>query len=237
MSPPKLPAVIQRLHKVYGKPARPPVRDAFGLYLWDRVGYLFNDEKRLAAFEQLRARVGLRPSDILAGKPAVLLEIASSGGIEGHKRAQHMRDGARYVQAAFKGDLDSALGGASEKDARKMLKGLPMVADSGADRIMALSGTHPVFALESNSLRVLLRLGFGTEQKAYAKSVASVLEAVAPQMKRDADWLADAHLLLRHHGKTLCKTSQPMCGACALRADCRFGQHHQPPTRNTIDHR
>lgn len=216
---------LQKLRKLHGTPTRPPISDAFALYLWDRVGYLFDDARRLEAFELLRARVGLTPKDVVAAKPALLLEIASHGGIEGHKRATHMRDAAEYVLVSCGGDLDGAIRAARRLEAMRILKRLPMTADAGAARILMLSGAHPVFALESNSLRVLVRLGFGHEEKSYDKTQRSALEAVAPAVKgKNAEWLADAHLLLRQHGKTFCKTSAPLCGGCVLRADCAFAR-------------
>src|SRR5438477_12235312 len=104
----KLRKLVERLRAHHGPQAPPPVTDAFALYLWDRVGYLGNDAQRLAAFEQLRARVGLTPERILAAAPATLAEIASLGGIEGAKRARHMRQAAELAVGECDGDLDAA---------------------------------------------------------------------------------------------------------------------------------
>jgi len=79
-----------------------------------------------------------------------------------------------------------------------------------------------VLGLDSNGLRVLLRLGFGEEKKNYTATYRAVQEAIKDQLSGDYDWLISAHLLLRQHGKELCKTSAPLCEACPLRKSCEY---------------
>src|ERR1043166_702069 len=151
---PRLRDVIARLRKQYGPPARPPELGPFQYYLWDRVGYLFGDDKRRAAFDALRRRVGLEPADILRAKRSTLVEIAARGGTEPEKRADHMREAAELVI----GDYDSDLVGALRDDvtvARKVLRRFPMTADAGADRLLMFARIHPVLGLDSNGVRAL----------------------------------------------------------------------------------
>src|SRR2546430_2538614 len=93
----RLAQIVSRLKKAYGKPEVPPTKTAFEYYLWDRVGYLFADDKQRAAFAELRKRVGLTPEAILKASPTTLTAVAAMGGIEPAKRASHMREAAEYV--------------------------------------------------------------------------------------------------------------------------------------------
>jgi endonuclease-3 len=223
MAPPsasRLRRIVDALREEYGTPRRPPTKTAFEYYLWDRVGYLFNDDKRREAFEALRKRVGLTPRKIAAATQDSLTSIAAMGGIEASKRAAHMRDAAEMVMGDFDNDLDAIAAGTS---ARKQLKKLPMTADAGADRIMMFARKQRVLGLESNGLRVLQRIGYGESSKDFARSYRSVSAAIAPELSDDADWLIDAHLLLRRHGQEVCKSSGPDCGVCCVRRLCDIG--------------
>jgi endonuclease III len=79
-----------------------------------------------------------------------------------------------------------------------------------------------VLALESNGLRVLLRLGYGEEQKDYAASYRSVRTAVEAVAGTDVDQLVRAHHLLRRHGQELCKNKAPRCKECPLAGGCAY---------------
>src|ERR1700680_4262715 len=100
--------VIQRLKKTYGRP-KPPKSDPFELILWENVAYLLSDEKREAAFEALRKRVGLTPKAILGAPQATLLEIAKMGGMRPEVRVERLRSIARITLDEFQGDLRKAL--------------------------------------------------------------------------------------------------------------------------------
>jgi len=76
--------------------------------------------------------------------------------------------------------------------------------------------------LESNGCRVLTRVGFGREQKNYAAMYRSIEQALEAQLPHTAPALASAHLLLRIHGKEICKTNGPNCGECCAVDLCAY---------------
>jgi endonuclease-3 len=51
----------------------------------------------------------------------------------------------------------------------------------------------------------------------------SVQEAIAGELPKGAAALSRAHLLLRQHGKTLCRDAKPECFECPLSKECAFG--------------
>jgi endonuclease-3 len=140
-------------------------------------------------------------------------------GILSADRVDKIREIARIALDEFGGDLGKALDGPLE-EAKKALKLFPSIGDPGAEKILLFSRRERVLAPDSNGLRVLLRLGYGKEEKNYAASYRSAQEATRPEWKEDFDWLIAAHRLLRRHGQNLCKAGRPRCEACPLRRDC-----------------
>lgn len=212
--------IIADLEAHYGTPKPPTLSDPLQLILWESLGYLVEDDRREAAFAVLRKQVGLQPTEILAASVEQLTGIARLGGIHPELRAQRLKEIAHIVLNDFGGNLGKVLELPYAK-AIKELQKFPSIGEPGAEKILLFTRTHPVLALESNGLRVLLRLGFGQEGKNYSASYRSVREALRNQSGDDCDFLIRAHQLLRQHGKTLCKTSGPACGDCPLRFDCR----------------
>ena len=124
----------------------------------------------------------------------------------------------------FAGDLTQALKLPLSK-AKQALRKFPSIGEPSAEKILMLTRSYPVLGLDSNGLRVLLRLGFGEEKKNYTSTYRAVQEAVGHQLKKDYDWLISAHILLRQHGKELCKTNTPLCGKCPVRKSCAYFQN------------
>ena len=77
-----------------------------------------------------------------------------------------------------------------------------------------------MLALESNGLRVLLRLGYGTEGKHYAQSYKSAQRAAQEEIEPTCEARTRAYDLLRRHGQSLCKAKAPECDACPLEPVC-----------------
>jgi endonuclease III len=218
----KLSRIVEALRRHYGRVAPPPARNAFALVLWEKVAYLADDATRLAAFRALEARVGLAPHDVLAADPELLREIAALGGKVGIvERAQRMRDAAELVLGEFEGSLDRELG-RPLRDAKRSLQKIYGVGEPGAEKILLLTRSHQLLPLDSNGARTMCRIGYGAEHKNYTTMYRSVADAARPELVADYNWLIDAHVLLRHHGQELCKTSQPRCESCPLTDRCAY---------------
>src|SRR2546426_4041219 len=201
---------IDKLRTYYGQPKPPNVTDPLSLVLLENVAYLLSDDRREQAFNALRERVGLTPPEILMAHEETLLEVAHLGGMHPAARVEKLRRIAQIALHEFDGDLDRVLKQPLAQ-AKKSLKKFPGIGDPGAEKILLFSRTHPILALDSNGLRVLLRLGYGEERKSYSSTYRSAQEAVEGELKKDYDWLIAAHQLLRHHGQELCKTARPLC--------------------------
>jgi endonuclease III len=211
---------IDALEKRHGRPTPPRTRDPFELVLWENVAYLVDDERRARAFTQLKKTVGLRPEDVLAAREDALWAVASCG-IMPELRVGTLRRCAEIAVKEFGSHVRSALE-LPPKDAMRKLRKFPSIGEPGAEKILLFTRTHPVFALESNGLRTLLRLGYGKESRSYSASYRSVREAVSAEIVSECDWLIRAHLLLKRHGQETCRRSAPECETCPVQSDCAF---------------
>ena len=218
-----LPGIISRLAKHYGRPAPPITTDPFELILLENVAYLVNDEQRKKAFAALRKHVGTKPHEILAASHDEILQATKLGGMRPDQRVNRLREIALIAMNEFDGDLRPVLRLPLAK-ARQALRKFPSIGEPSAEKILLFARSHPLLGLDSNGLRVLVRLGFGEEKKNYTTTYRSVQESIKDQLKDDYDWLIGAHILLRKHGKELCKTSAPLCEKCPLREGCAYCQ-------------
>jgi endonuclease-3 len=217
-----LPQVMERLGVHHGRPKRPKVGGPWEMILWENVAYLADDDRRLEAFQTLKKRVGIEPGRIISAADEALLEVTRHG-ILAEQFAEKLRKCAQIVLEKFDGDLRPVLQLPFPK-AKKALQPFPGIGEPGAEKNLLFTRTFPVPALESNGLRVLLRLGFGAEQKSYSTTYRLVQQAIEAERDQDYAWLIEAHLLLRRHGQALCKRSRPECGKCPLAPDCAFHQ-------------
>jgi endonuclease III len=217
--------IIERLRAAYGRPQRPACSDPLELVFWENAAYLLSDERRKEVFELLRGRVGLEPKQILAASDSKLLEIAKLGGMRPEVRVERWRTIARIALNEFGGDLRKAVK-LPLKAAKKALQRFPSIGEPGAEKILLFSKAHAVLGLESNGLRVLVRAGFGREQKNYSATYRAVQDAIAAQLSDKPGPLIQAHQLLRRHGMERCKAAAPICRGCALADVCHYYQTH-----------
>jgi len=214
---------IALLKQHYGEPQAPPAKGPFELVMWENACYLLPDERRLEVFEALREKVGLNAAAVDAASDKALLPLAKRGGMRPETRVLRWREIARITLDQYGGDLDSILK-LPYAAAKKALKQFPTIGDPGAEKILLLSGVASGLPLESNGLRVLLRLGWGRLQKDYGATYRSVQTAIKAELPSSAASLKRAHLLLRTHGKELCKDKGPLCHQCPLAVDCDYAR-------------
>lgn len=219
---PGLKKIVARLASYYGQPKPPITTDPFELLLLENVAYLVSDQRREEAFKLLRKHAGTRPHEILAAGQERILQSTKLGGMHSEQRAARLREIALIAMNEFGGDLRQALRLPLPK-AKRALRKFPGIGEPGAEKILMLTRSYQVLGLDSNGLRVLVRLGFGEEKKKnYAATYRSVQETLSGQLIEDYDWLISAHLLLRQHGKELCKTNAPACEKCPVRKSCAY---------------
>ncbi|HVT39932.1 MAG TPA: hypothetical protein VHE78_12855 [Gemmatimonadaceae bacterium] len=222
-----LQKILITLKKRYGKPrAHPAGRDPLGLILWEVVAYLADDDARRKAFDSLRSRVGLAPEALLKAPLSVLTAICrTGGGMQPERRGQRIKEVAALVADEFDGDLSQVLGWDYAK-AKRALQRFPSVGEPGADRILMLCGSHAVLGLDSNSLRSLCRMGYGTEQRNYSRTCREARDAAMAELPGKASLLAEASLVLRTHGQETCKYSAPRCDECVVTTTCAWFRTH-----------
>ena len=220
---PQFRKLMGKLQKAHGEPALPPARGPFELVMWENACYLLSDERRAAVFEGLREQVGMNADAIWKADQEVLLPLAKMGGMRPETRVFRWREIARITLQQFAGDLDSILQLPHDK-ARRALHQFPNIGQPGAEKILMLCGKAEGLPLESNGLRVLERVGYGRAQKNYGATYRSVQESLTGQLPGDAAALTRAHLLLRYHGKTVCRTNRPLCEDCTLASECAFAE-------------
>ena len=218
-----LKSIVERLEKLHGKPKAPNFGGLLEMILWENVAYLADDEKRELAFNALRERVGVTPQEILSASPGALRAVTETAGILPRNQVQKLCRIAEIARDEFDSDLDQILRRPIEQ-ARTALKKFPGIGNPGAEKILLFCRAQPILALDSNGLRVLLRLGFGTEQKNYAASYRSAQESAQQGLKADCRWLIRAYQLLRKHGQETCRRNRPNCGVCPLVRCCQYYQ-------------
>lgn len=69
---------------------------------------------------------------------------------------------------------------------------------------------------------MLLRLGYGKEQKSYSASYKSAQGAAAAELPAEFGALIEAHQLLRRHGQEICRRSAPLCERCPVTKECAY---------------
>src|SRR5256714_9624249 len=228
--PPSLNNIVSRLLKHYGKPKPLITTDPFELVLLESVAYLVTDERRAEAFTALRQQSGTKPHEILAAANEKILKATKLGGMHPEQRVHRLKEIALIAMNEFEGDVRRALKLLPLTKAKQALRKFPSIGEPSAEKILLFARVYPVLGLESNGLRVLLRLGFGEEKKNYTATYRSVQEAIKRELKEDFAWLIDANLLLRQHGKELCKTNNPKCDECPIRSDCVYYTSRSPRT-------
>src|SRR5579871_454733 len=217
---PEFKQLIARLKRHYGDPALPPAQGPFELVLWENACYLLSDERRAAVFEGVREQVGLTADAIWKADKEILFPLAKMGGMRPETRVFRWREIARITLTQFDGDLDRILKEPYAK-AKKALKQFPNIGDPGAEKILLFCGIASGLPLDWNASRVLLRVGYGRAQKNYGAQYRSVQESLNGQLPGDAKSLARAHLLLREHGKTICRNNGPLCHECPVSQSCK----------------
>jgi endonuclease-3 len=209
---------INQLSRLYS--LNEPLADPLAIILWENIGYLIDDNRRQSLFEEFRARVGFDASAIARAPEGLLLDIAKRGGMHPAKRVERWQRIAEIVLSQCGGDLAAHLCALPASQARAFLKRFPSIGDPGADKILLFSALDARASVDSNGLRVLVRLGTVPDRKSYTATYRAASTVLADAARGSRDWLVSAYIRLRAHGQSLCKRTTPRCIACPLDKTC-----------------
>ena len=213
---------ISQLARLYGP--KDAQTDPLAIILWENIGYLIDDTKRRALFEEFRKRVGLDAAAIGRAPKSVLLDIAGRGGMRPTARLERWRQIAEIILAQCGGDLAAHLRALPVAKARACLKQFPSIGDPGADKILLFGELDARACVDSNGLRVLVRVAAIPDRKSYAATYRAASSALFDAAHGSREWLVSAYTLLRAHGQSLCKRKAPHCIACPLDKSCAHVQ-------------
>jgi endonuclease III len=218
---PPLKEVLDQLEEFYG--AQEPFwpTEPYEFVVWWLCGYPASDAACERGWKSLTAVTGIEPEKLLTIPMPKLAAALKPGGMVPELRALRLKEIAARVKDEFGGDLRGALNGPIS-DARKILKRFPNIADPGADRILLFSGIDAVAAVPSNCPYVLVRILHGQERENYGVTYREAQQAIESQVAKKADSRMRAFLLLKQHGQTLCKRTNPKCEKCPLKANCAY---------------
>ena len=213
--------MLSRLQRRYGVLEPPPAHGPFALVMWENACYLLPDTRRRDVFEALAQQDGMEAAAIANAPDTTLLALAQRGGMRPETRGFRWREIARITLEQFDGNLDTVLT-QPYAQARRALKQFPNIGDPGAEKILLFCGMSAGLPLESNGLRVLVRLGWAREQKNYGAMYRDVQRNLATVLPAEATTLQQTFLVLREHGRVLCKDKRPLCKECPLASGCDY---------------
>jgi endonuclease-3 len=221
----RLESIVNTLQKFYGVLPSPP-RDPFALFVWEVLSVHSTPRKRDAALNALRRSRALTP-DAMARVPQK--ELQESVGLAGSNLEQRLR-ALRIGVDQFRRTprLPDVIRG-PVVSARRALKGLPQMGDGGAYRMLLFAADHPVMPVDARVSRVARRLGYGVDERSFARTAKTIRDAVALELSASIDVYRRAYLLVDHHGATTCAETEPHCTVCPLRSDCPEGRRRVYP--------
>jgi len=177
----RLGRLLGKIEGHYGRPELPPFRGVFEAIRWEIVAYL-------AAFDALRARVGLTPPQILAAPKAVLCEITRLVG------------GGPDRGGPFSAAISTAVLKLPSRKRRRRHAVPDHRRTGGREDSDVRGGAGRAGARIQRPAR---------ERKGYSATYKSVREVTLEELLADCRLLTKAHLLLRQHGQRLCLRNGP----------------------------
>ena len=150
-----------------------------------------------------------------------LEESVAIAGSYAENRLQSLRSGSdlfrrsRNLPAVIRGPLLAA---------RRALKPLPQLGETGAHRMLLFAADHAILPVDARVSRVGRRLGYGDAAGDFKKQARSVQHALTSQLPGSADAFRRALLYMSHHGGATCTEGDPHCPICPLLTDCPEGQ-------------
>jgi endonuclease III len=231
-SHPYLGQVLDALENLYGPQKAAGPTDPYEMILFLNCGYPATDASCTKGFVALRREVGLAPDKILGASHATLTTVMRLGGIVPAQRAERLKDIARGVLRDCGGDLKAALKqwmreetqhpGHGIRRAKRLLQQFPVIGEPSAEKILLFAKLAAVAAVPSACVGVPVRLWHGETGTSYSADYRNAREILSAGLPESFDARQRAYLLLKKHGREICKRSTPTCEICPVTGHCAY---------------
>jgi endonuclease III len=220
MPPSHFEALLAALQQFYGALPSPP-RDPFTLFVWEVLSNHSTPAKREAALTALRRARALTPDAMWRTPPKTLEAAVAKAGPYAEHRLLALRKGVDRFRRAP--DLPAIIRG-PVAPAMRALKGMPLMGEGGAYRMLLFAADHPVLPVDARVSRVARRLGFGEQLADFTKTARAIRQAMSSELPPEPDAYRRAFIYLSHHGASTCTEADPHCGVCPLLKACPEGK-------------
>ncbi len=216
----RLETLLNTLQKFYGA-LPPPPHDPFILFVWEVLSAHSTPRKRDAALAALKRIPALTPDAMWRAPRKKLEDTVALAGPYTEQRLRALRTGVDLFRrspgltAAIRGPLAAA---------RRAIKPLPQLGDTGAHRMLLFAADHLILPVDARVSRVGRRLGYGEPADDFRKQARSVQTALAGELAPTIDAFRRAFVYLSHHGAATCTEADPHCTICPLLNECPEGQ-------------
>lgn len=171
-----------------------------------------NDRNAWRAYSNLVDRLGEPTPEKLANMEVnALAELIRPAGMH-IVRANKIVELSRKISLASLGRIKDV----DVKEAREYLTSLPGVGKKTADVVLLYLG-RPVFPVDTHIMRIAMRLGLA-DKRDYDLVSRKLMDMFDP-----SQYLV-VHLKLIEFGRRICRSRNPKCRECKLRAACRYAK-------------
>jgi endonuclease-3 len=221
----RLEHLLSALQAFYGALPSPP-RDPFTLFVWEVLSAHSTPRKRDAALAALKRIRALTPDSMWRAPQKKLEESVKLAGPYSENRLQALRTGVDVFRRSPR--LPAIIRGPL-LPARRALRPLPQLGESGAHRVLLFAADHHILPVDLRVARVARRLGYGDASAEFRKLARSVQDALTRELPPTAEAFRRAFLYLSHHGGATCTEADPHCPVCPLLTDCPEGTRRVGP--------
>jgi endonuclease III len=177
------------------------------------------------AFELLKKRFP-KWDHLLAARRSAVAKLVYSGGLSG-KKTMALRAALVRLRQRFGSCTLEPARAWSDEELEEFLCSFPEMQRKSVYCIMMYSFGRQVFPADTHVGRVLSRLGpyreLGLSLEGYDhKQLQRILADLIPPNLRYS-----LHVNLVQHGRTICRSPQPLCGQCELRNFCQYYRRHE----------
>ncbi|MCI4456734.1 MAG: endonuclease III [Desulfurococcaceae archaeon] len=191
-------------------------KDLFTILIATILTQNTSDKNALKAFHNLMKKTNGRidPENILNMDISELEMLVKPAGMY-RRRAKTLINVARFFINEKKSIEKMILSRECEKLKEKLLE-IEGVGEKTVDVVLLNMMRCPYFPVDTHIMRITRRLGLVDEKAGY-KEISSFWRSVVDEV-----YYLKLHLILIHHGRTICRAKKPLCEKCVIKDLCRY---------------